>query len=247
MKKNLRLVQKQVQKQKQKMTATLKYVAVGVACTAIVGGVAFVILNAKSEDARAGVESLNIKDPVKLRFFEAEKLGETVSLKWRTLIEVEHDHFTIERSADGEMYEPIAIIQGAGFSDSRKDYSYVDSDPISGKSFYRLGKTDFEGRTLYSEPVEVSVEKMLPVKILSGGKNAAGLTEIIFESATKGDVTIKLADVTGRQVYSNIIKPVAGENKYTFEDKARLAPGVYTASVEQGNYKSNVFKVVKTQ
>lgn len=246
MKKNLRLVQKQVQKQKQKMTATLKYVAVGVACTAIISGVAFVYFNVgQSEDARANTAT--IKDPVKLRYFEAEPLNETVSLKWRTLIEVEHDHFTIERSPDGEMYEPIAVIQGAGFSDSRKDYSYIDSDPLNGESYYRLGKTDFDGHTLYSEPIKVSVSKLQPVKILSGGKNANGLTQIVFLSATKSDVTIKLTDVAGRQVFSDIIKPVDGQNTYTFEDKGKLAPGVYSAVVLQDSNQSNIFKVVKTQ
>lgn len=249
MKNNLRLVQKQVQKQKQKMSATLKFVAVGVACTALVTVVSFVYFNVgQSDDARAGNAAAPIKDPVKLRYFEAEKTNESVSLKWRTLIEVEHDHFTIERSADGEMYEPIAVVQGAGFSESRKDYNFVDTDPFNGENFYRLGKTDFEGRTLYSDPIKVVVEKAATIKILSGGKNSAsGLTEVVFESTTKSDVTIKLSDVAGREVYSDIIKPAAGRNKYTFEDKARIAPGVYTAYVEQGNTKSNTCKLVKTE
>ncbi len=247
MKKNIRLVQKQVQKQKQKMTTTLRYVAVGVACTAIVSAVAFTYFNlGQSDSARAGNMAAPIKDPVKLRYFEAEKIEETIALKWRTLIEVENDHFTVERSEDGEMYEPIAVIQGAGFSESRKDYTFVDTDPLNGTNFYRLGKTNFEGQTVYSEPVKVLVEKAMPVKILSGGKNTAGLTEIVFESSGKMDVTVKLLDVTGREVYSKIIKPTAGRNKYTFEDKTQLANGIYAACIVQGNAKSNTLKVVKT-
>lgn len=242
----MKLIQRQVQKQKQKMKAAIKYIAIGTGCAALLGGIAFTYLNlGQSENARAGV---NVKDPVKLRYFEAEPMGETVSIKWRTLIENESDHFTIERSDDGKMYEPIAVVQGAGFSENRKDYNFIDSDPLPGSNFYRLGKTNFQGETVYSDPLLVVINKVFPVKLISGGANKInGTTELIFESDTNADVTVKLTSITGQTVFSDMIKPAKGRNVYTFESKAQLPGGVYTAVVEQGSIKSNPIKIVKAE
>lgn len=247
MKQNLRVVHKQVQKQKQKMKATLKYVAVGVVAASAITAIAFTYLNlGQTENARAGSVAAPIKDPVKLRFFEGETAGDVVTLKWRTLIEVENDHFTIERSEDGKMFEVIAVIQGAGFSDDRKDYSYIDAEPLNGTSYYRLGKTNFEGQTVYSDLITINISKEAPVKILSANV-IDGLSTIKFESANKADVTVKVEDVTGKVVFSNIVKPAQGQNSYTIEDKARLSKGVYVVHIEQGNIKSNNIKLVKTE
>jgi hypothetical protein len=246
MKPGLRLVQQQAQKQKQKMKAALKYAAVGVCCAAIVGGITFTYLNlGQSSNARAGVEG--VKDPVKLRFFEGERQGDAVVLKWRTLIEVENDYFTIERSADGQMFEPIAVIQGAGFSETRKDYNFTDPEPLPGNNVYRLGKTNFEGQTVYSDIITVAITKDEAVSIIYGGQNPAnGLSEIVFDADTNADVMVVLKDVTGKQVFTNMVKPNQGRNSYTFEDKTKLAAGVYLVTVERNGIKSNVLKLVKT-
>lgn len=246
MKPGLRLVQQQAQKQKQKMKTALKYAVVGVCCAAVVGGITFTVLNlGQSVTARAGTEA--IKDPVKLRFFEGERQGDGVVLKWRTLMEVENDYFTIERSSDGELFEPIAIIQGAGFSESRKDYTYLDPEPQPGNNVYRLGKTNFEGQTVYSELITVAINDEQAVKIIYGGQNPAnGLSEIVFDADTNADITVVLKDVTGKQVFTNIVKPRQGRNSFTFEDKTRLANGVYLVNLERNGVKSNVLKLVKT-
>jgi hypothetical protein len=242
MKQGLRIVQKQ----KQKMSAALKYVVVGTCCVAVVGGITFTYLNlGQSTTARAGTEA--IKDPVKLRFFEGEREGDAVVLKWRTLMEVENDYFTIERSADGELFEPIAVIQGAGFSEDRKDYTYTDPEPLAGNNVYRLGKTNFEGQTVYSDIISVAITKEEAVKIIYGGQNPAnGLSEIVFDADTNSDISVVLKDVTGKQIFSNIIKPKEGRNTFTFEDKTRLATGVYMVNLERNGVKSNVLKLVKT-
>jgi hypothetical protein len=249
MKPGLRLVQRTAQKQKQKMTATLKYVALGATCIALVGGVTFTYLNlGQSGTARAGTEA--IKDPVKLRYFEGEKQGPQVVLKWRTLIEVENDYFTIERSNDGgNTFEPIAVLQGAGFSETRKDYTYIDVDPMPGTNYYRLGKTNFDGETVYSEPINIASDKVgAQIKIVSGGQNPnSGFSEVVFDADTNADVTIKLTDITGKEVYSKMLKPITGRNTFTFEDKTRLSAGVYIVSIENSAVRSNAFKLVKTR
>lgn len=56
-----------------------------------------------------------------------------------------------------EFYD-IATITGAGYSNSLKSYSYVDSNPIIGRSFYWLNATDFDGSSEYFNIVTVKFD-----------------------------------------------------------------------------------------
>ena len=94
--------------------------------------------------------------PVGLLNFDAKPDGEQVSLNWTTESERDNDYFTIERSKDGQSFEEVNRIAGAGNSSNTITYSSFDRNPYSGVSYYRLRQTDFNG---YSETTEmVAVE-----------------------------------------------------------------------------------------
>ena len=58
--------------------------------------------------------------------------------------ELNNDFFTVERSINSTDWEIIGTVNGAGNSKSLINYSFIDSSPLSGTSYYRLKQTDFD-------------------------------------------------------------------------------------------------------
>lgn len=86
--------------------------------------------------------------PIQLLAFSAEKQELQSYLQWATATEINNEYFQVERSRDGENFDPIGQVAGAGNSSLRKDYNFIDAHPIQGVNYYRLRQVDVDG--LYS-------------------------------------------------------------------------------------------------
>jgi hypothetical protein len=86
--------------------------------------------------------------PITLIDFNAKQVRNSVKLNWSTASEINNDYFTIERSIDGEKWEFITRVDGAGNSSNKKEYTFSDEHPVKGKQFYRLSQTDYDGTTV---------------------------------------------------------------------------------------------------
>jgi len=99
--------------------------------------------------------------PITLISFEvAVNEDNEVKLDWTTATEVNNSFYTIERSTDGINFETVANIDGAGNSNAVLFYTYVDTKPVNGLSFYRLKQTDFNGEFDYSQVRSVRVAEI---------------------------------------------------------------------------------------
>ncbi len=75
-------------------------------------------------------------------------------LLWQTSSEKDNAFFTIERSADGAIFESLEKISARG-NEQGAFYESFDSNPLQGQNFYRLKQTDIDGHFSYSAVVEV--------------------------------------------------------------------------------------------
>ena len=97
--------------------------------------------------------------PVELLNFTVHQEGRTAVLLWSTASEVNNNYFAVERSRDGETFEEIAKVDGAGFSNNVRSYRFIDHEPYNKDNYYRLRQVDFDGtndvspmRYLWMEP-----------------------------------------------------------------------------------------------
>jgi len=65
-------------------------------------------------------------------------------------MEVNNDHFDIERSSDGTHFSKILTVKGMGNSDTLQSYSAIDNTPLKGINFYRLKQVDRDNHFSYS-------------------------------------------------------------------------------------------------
>ena len=88
--------------------------------------------------------------PIELLSFSAELKNKIVELNWSTASESNNNFFTVERSADGINFEPVAYVNGAGNSNHQLNYYAEDPNPLTNISYYRLKQTDYNGEFSYS-------------------------------------------------------------------------------------------------
>jgi hypothetical protein len=93
--------------------------------------------------------------PVELTRFDATVKGQSVNVSWATASEKNNDHFDIQRSATGGEYNTIGTAKGQGSTTMANNYSFLDSRPLAGASYYRLRQVDTDGTFSFSPVVAV--------------------------------------------------------------------------------------------
>jgi hypothetical protein len=141
-----------------------------------------------------------------------------VHLTWATATEVNNDHFVIERSQDGMLFESIGSIPGNGNSNTILGYSFIDANPLAGKSYYRLAQYDYNGKSEVSE--------VKSVDFLT--QNAVTVSPNPFEGTTRlsvsGSFKLKIISIQGSLVEEQEYNAISNEN-YTIGKN--LNPGLY--------------------
>lgn len=164
-------------------------------------------------------------------------------LNWETSLETQHDYFQIERSLDGENFTEIGYVDGVGESSSMQSYGYDDKEAPFGKAYYRLGIVDINGGTYYSSIIEVfrddatfGLHEVYPVPFRN---------ELVVEFSTESaqPMYVRLYDVQGKLVVSEVYQPQAGSNRTRLNTEA-LSNGMYILRLEQ-NGLSQMKKVIK--
>jgi hypothetical protein len=118
----------------------------------------------------ASTSSTNSPLPVELDFFQARLEGDIVIASWKTSQEKNNDFFTVEKTADFEMFYEVARYETKGNNAQGNAYSIEDDSPFSGRSYYRLKQTDFDGAFKYSAPVAVDYSGF-PIGLLKAYPN----------------------------------------------------------------------------
>lgn len=173
--------------------------------------------------------------PIELVFFKAKAVNNSVDLTWKTATEVNNDYFTLERSKDGQEFEAIGTVHGAGNTTVTKNYKYTDYSPLKGVSFYRLRQTDFDGKTTTSEIQKVNIRADgmdHPVSIESVSPNPF-TNEFTAEYITNrdGDVSIEIYDMQGKILYKGYELSTTGRNTFSFGDGGRFPNGQYVLRI----------------
>ncbi len=174
--------------------------------------------------------------PVELTVFEAKRNGDVVNLSWITESELNASHFVIERSKDGENFQPILSEEAFGNSTSVIDYSSIDYNPLNGKSFYRLQSVDFDGSFEYSDTRMVEFENgNLTVW------NNADSWEVLYKSSSN-DYLVRVYNNLGQVVKNSHVVQNPEMRSVIFNQD--LPSGTYILVVQDGDA-NHVLKVIK--
>ncbi|HEY6161589.1 MAG TPA: LamG-like jellyroll fold domain-containing protein, partial [Bacteroidia bacterium] len=182
--------------------------------------------------------------PIQLLNFTATPINNYVQLDWSTATETNNDYFTVERSKNGSLFEPLVVVDGAGNSTQTLYYTTNDEMPYTGLSYYRLKQTDFNGSFTYSQMVPVNFDGGDFVINVYPNPNA-GDFNVSISGAGDHEVLVVITDVLGREFYSKLI-PVGNSNYLLSIDGSQaLAAGVYIVTASSDNKLYNQKIVVR--
>jgi hypothetical protein len=167
--------------------------------------------------------------PIELLSFQAIPVGGRVDVRWATATEQENDHFTVERSMDLVTWQMVAIVPGAGNSQTVRSYVISDEHPLPNTSYYRLRQTDIDGTTVAFDAVSVTFDDHGAVMGLFPNPANDHLT-VLF-NGMDGATAVRIIDALGRTVPV----PMAKAEGRADLDISLLRPGSYSVMLESGN------------
>ena len=163
--------------------------------------------------------------PVELVGFSGKWDNGRIKLNWETASELNNDHFVVERTIDGQSFEALGYIPGAGNTDQITIYAFTDEQPISGINYYRIKQVDFDGRFSYSSIL--SIANRFSGNSFSLNSNIEyGSLEINILSSDNQSLRLELLNLNG-QINSSIDFEATQGNQVQTLNTGNLSSGIY--------------------
>ena len=188
-------------------------------------------------DHFAGLPFGNNLLPVQLTDFFARQYENANVLRWTTQVEIDHDRFEIQKSANGRDFESFKYFTNPfGMSFQIKNYKAIDKNPFA-KTYYRLKIVDLAGNIEYSNIISLENESLQSMP-LSYFLNPT-IDQITVRKGSEIDY-VKIMSGDGKLV--EFQKSPATEYVIDVKD---LNPGIYIVYVESlGSLEK--FKMIKS-
>jgi len=165
--------------------------------------------------------------PINLLSFGAALIEDVTEVKWTTLTESNNDYFTVERSEDGQDFEFLTAVPGAGTSNSIKGYTIIDENPLRGTSYYRLKQTDYDGTAEIFPMVAVNYQPKSDLSVRVYPNPSAGQFWINIEGSKGDEVSVVVLDMMGREYVSKAIVLEENAVKMAIDPHNKLIAGMY--------------------
>ncbi|WMJ72456.1 right-handed parallel beta-helix repeat-containing protein [Cytophagaceae bacterium ABcell3] len=175
--------------------------------------------------------------PVDFLSFEASPKEGYVELLWSTASEKDNDRFEVEFSKDGDFFEKIGQVDGAGSSASIEEYSFDHHGVRHSEVFYRLKQVDYNGAYSYSPVRRVVLEVAVNIY-----PNPVSDIVHIHGSFDHENVQIDIFNALGVHVLSENISGVSEEIQVPVH---KLKPGIYYLEVSEEAKTPEALKFIK--
>jgi cytochrome c553 len=170
--------------------------------------------------------------PVELTAFGALLEGSTVVLTWTTASEMNNAGFEVQQRVNGE-FVGVDYVTGAGTTSKPRSYVHRIADLDPGRHAFRLRQIDIDGRSQYSDIVEISSALPNGFELSDAYPNPFNpRTTVRLSIPVESDVTVSVADALGRVVAVLHDGPLAAGRHSMVLDGRGLGSGLYIVRLE---------------
>jgi hypothetical protein len=185
--------------------------------------------------------SSDIVLPISLVKFTAEKVAEKVKIQWTTAAEINNEKFVLDRSIDGENFETLYEITGAGNSKELNSYEQIDHRPFKGTNYYRLTQVDFNGSSVSYAPIAVNIDHMglsmtLSFQMQDISSNRQGNLTCSIYSPSDSYAKISIHNMQGKIVHAEKLLLTKGYQLLPLRTND-LETGMYLVYLDNGKEK----------
>jgi hypothetical protein len=164
--------------------------------------------------------------PVTLEYFTGTQNNGINLLNWKANCTSDRVTFEVERSSDGVHFVTVATINADQLRCSQP-FDNTDYHPLSGINYYRIKVIDPNDKYYYSNTISLLVKaKGFEIVNISPNPVANENAVLRINIGEKAQVSIVIADLTGRIVGTQTAQLLTGLNQVTL-DTRQLARGAY--------------------
>lgn len=178
--------------------------------------------------------------PVTFIQFTAKNDRNNIRLEWSTAQESNSLRFEVQKNVHNNAHDFLTagIVNAAGESNVRRDYSYIDEAPLEGTTYYRIKQIDRDGQFMYSKIVSVRYQpKGLIKRVLNPVQEGIFIQLTSFTNNTQNEWI--LYDMNGRIVHREQFS-----SQTIYGSTPPLAAGLYILEVRMGSRMERV-KITK--
>lgn len=147
--------------------------------------------------------------PIIISSFTGEVDGTQVNLAWTTSLEINSDHFAVQRSTDaGGTWTTLGTVAAHGNSSLAIDYSYADTKPLQGTNEYRLQMVDKDGKFVYSTVVSVRIGLVSAVSVYPNP--AHDYVNVTLGGSSNQNMIIRLFNQSGQILQERSVSNAGG-------------------------------------
>lgn len=174
--------------------------------------------------------------PVSLSRFVAERQGPDVWLRWATASERNSARFEVERSVDGQQFQPIATVRSRGTATQATAYEQLDAQVARYQAaivYYRLRQVDLDGTESFSPVRAVALGESSALRVQAYPNPFGAACTLAIEAPSVGPAMLVLRDALGRAIWQQALLLAQGTQAYPLAIPQQLPQGVYSLTITQ--------------
>lgn len=166
--------------------------------------------------------------PVEWLAFEGLPYAGRNVLKWSTATETQNDFFRLEKSSDGENFETLAQVPGAGTTGFENHYQFADNQPYP-TTHYRISQVDFDGAVNPGPEITVDNPFTTGSLVLQSNPIHGGTLRLTAQNLSPTSLNLTLQSIDGKRLETYSFSVSSGTALLELP-VAHLTPGVYVLS-----------------
>ena len=178
---------------------------------------------------------------IAVNYFRGRKNGEMIDLEWKVNCDDDETIVTVERKAAATGFVALANFTTTVIQ-SLQAFYFSDASPAMGTNLYRLKIRQKSGKIIYSNILSYNFAKGGNMFVYPNPIHNSAVFSITLASASSA--SLRILDISGKEVYKQVIRMKAGNNKIPLDLK-NLSPGMYILSVDTETGKSNAVSIFK--
>ncbi|HXA02906.1 MAG TPA: T9SS type A sorting domain-containing protein, partial [Cytophagaceae bacterium] len=170
--------------------------------------------------------------PVDFLNFNVREQNGIVAVDWSTATETNNSYFEILKSTDGKTFYSIGRVEGSGTTYHISSYNFIDQQPSSGISYYKIKQVDVNGDYMFSTIRSVNIQSFGDIQITPNPGN--GQIKIKTSLIADANLEIIVISTLGEKIYGSKEKASKG----TYEKDINIqnfASGIYLVQIISGN------------
>jgi len=148
------------------------------------------------------------------------------TITWQVTNESNTLEYAVEKSIDGINFSGIGHVPFQVSSAVLNEYTFRDNDAAGGKVYYRVRQVEVSGDMHYSKIVSIQ-STGLTTKLSVFPNPAKTAVTVSFVAVANGDITLRLFDLKGGEIWRKQLKVSTGANSIVVDQLGAIPNGLY--------------------